>query len=131
MALQASGEVAVRASVAGVARVVSDRIAVMYLGRIVEVGPAQAVGSDPQMPYTQALLSAVPVPDPRRNATRERLVLEGDVPSPIDPPSGCRFHTRCPWSTEVCQTDEPQLVDHTGGREPGHVAACHHPRNLD
>ncbi|MEN4475163.1 dipeptide ABC transporter ATP-binding protein [Mycolicibacterium cosmeticum] len=115
----------------GVVRHVSNRVAVMYLGKVVESARAAELYQHPLHPYANALLSAVPVPDPRRNATRERLVLEGDVPSPIDPPSGCRFHTRCPWSTEVCQTDEPQLVDHTGGRERGHVAACHHPRNLD
>jgi oligopeptide transport system ATP-binding protein len=115
----------------GVVRHVSNRVAVMYLGKVVESAPAAGLYQHPLHPYANALLSAVPVPDPRRNATRERLVLEGDVPSPIDPPSGCRFHTRCPWSTEVCQAEEPQLVDHTDGREPGHVAACHHPRNLD
>lgn len=115
----------------GVVRHVSNRVAVMYLGKVVESAPAAGLYQHPLHPYANALLSAVPVPDPRRNATRERLVLEGDVPSPIDPPSGCRFHTRCPWSTEVCQAEEPHLVDHTDGREPGHVAACHHPRNLD
>jgi oligopeptide transport system ATP-binding protein len=115
----------------GVVRHVSNRVAVMYLGKVVESAPAAGLYQHPLHPYANALLSAVPVPDPRRNATRERLVLEGDVPSPIDPPSGCRFHTRCPWSTEVCQAEEPQLVDHTDGREPAHVAACHHPRNLD
>ena len=78
----------------------------------------------PIHPYTNALLSAVPIPDPKRNAARERLVLEGDVPSPIDPPPGCRFHTRCPWATDVCTTDEPALLDH----RPAHLAACHHPQ---
>lgn len=115
----------------GVVRHVSDRVAVMYLGKVVESARAANLYQHPLHPYSNALLSAVPVPDPRRNATRERLVLEGDVPSPIDPPSGCRFHTRCPWSTQVCGTAEPLLVDHTAGLESAHVAACHHPRNLD
>ena len=77
-------------------------------------------------PYTNALLSAVPIPDPKRNSARERLVLEGDVPSPIDPPPGCRFHTRCPWATDVCRSDEPALLQH----RPEHLAACHHPQNV-
>jgi len=75
------------------------------------------------MPYTEALLSAVPIPDPRESAARERIVLEGDVPSPIDPPSGCRFHPRCPYATEICSVERPPLVHHGGGR----YAACHHP----
>jgi oligopeptide transport system ATP-binding protein len=111
----------------GVVRHVSDRVAVMYLGKIVENSAADALYEKPIHPYSNALLSAVPIPDPIRNAARERLVLEGDVPSPIDPPPGCSFHTRCPWSTEVCTTDEPALLE----RDAGHVAACHHPRNVD
>ena len=107
-----------------VVRQVSDRIAVMYLGKVVEVGPAEDVCAAPVHPYTEALLSAVPIPDPDV-ARRERIVLEGDVPSPASPPPGCRFHTRCRYATEVCRTTEPPLVAH---RE-GHVAACHHPRN--
>jgi oligopeptide transport system ATP-binding protein len=107
----------------GVVRHVSDRIAVMYLGQIVEIGPADQVCSNPIHPYTLSLLSAVPIPDPRLNAAREPLVLEGDVPSPANPPAACRFHTRCPYATEICSEVEPQLVDH--GR--GHWAACHHP----
>ena len=115
----------------GVVRHVSNRVAVMYLGKVVESARAAHLYQHPLHPYSNALLSAVPVPDPRRNATRERLVLDGDVPSPIDPPAGCRFHTRCPWSTGVCEAEEPALVDHTASVEFAHVAACHHPRNLD
>jgi oligopeptide transport system ATP-binding protein len=110
----------------GVVRHVSDRIAVMYLGKIVENSDADELYDKPIHPYTNALLSAVPIPDPKRNSARERLVLEGDVPSPIDPPSGCRFHTRCPWATEVCTSDEPALIEH----RPEHFAACHHPQNV-
>jgi oligopeptide/dipeptide ABC transporter ATP-binding protein len=79
------------------------------------------------MPYTEALLSAVPIPDPDLAAKRERIVLEGDVPSPINPPSGCRFHPRCRYATDVCQQLEPPLVDYGNG----HLAACHHPLNVD
>src|ERR1700712_5492636 len=110
----------------GVVRHVSDRVAVMYLGRIVESAPAGKLYDHPLHPYSNALLSAVPIPDPKLNISRERLVLEGDVPSPIDPPSGCHFHTRCPWRTEVCDVDDPVLEE----LEDAHVAACHHPRNL-
>ncbi len=106
-----------------VVRHVADRIAVMYLGKIVEIGPAEAVYNTPIHPYTQALLSAVPIPDPRANAARKQIILEGDVPSPADPPPACRFHTRCPRATEICSQDEPPLIDH-GGK---HFAACHHP----
>ena len=106
-----------------VVRHVADRIAVMYLGKIVEIGPAEAVYNTPIHPYTQALLSAVPIPDPRANAARKQIILEGDVPSPANPPPACRFHTRCPRATEICSQDEPPLIDH-GGK---HFAACHHP----
>ncbi len=98
----------------------------MYLGKIVENSDSDGLYDTPLHPYTNALLSAVPVPDPRKNAARERITLEGDVPSPIDPPTGCRFHTRCGWSTDVCRTEEPALTT----RNDGHVVACHHPRTV-
>jgi oligopeptide transport system ATP-binding protein len=111
----------------GVVRHVSDRIVVMYLGKIVELSPAEELYSRPIMPYTEALLSAVPIPDPDLAEKRERIVLEGDVPSPINPPSGCRFHPRCRYATEVCTQIEPPLVDYGNN----HLAACHHPLNVD
>ena len=110
-----------------VVRHVSDRIAVMYLGKIVEVSPAQDLYSKPVHPYTEALLSAVPIPDPDASAQRERIVLEGDVPSPVAPPSGCRFHPRCRYATEICSAEEPPLVAYG----TGHIAACHHPLNVE
>ena len=111
----------------GVVRHVADRIAVMYLGKIVEVGPAQEVYSNPIHPYTLSLLSAIPIPDPEANRARAPQVVEGDVPSPANPPAACRFHPRCPYATEVCSEIEPELIDH--GR--GHLAACHHPLNRE
>ncbi len=111
----------------GVVRHVSDRIAVMYLGKLVEVSPAEELYQRPIMPYTEALLSAVPIPDPDLAAARKRIVLEGDVPSPINPPSGCRFHPRCRYATQVCKEVEPPLVEYGNG----HLAACHHPLNVD
>ena len=108
----------------GVVRHVSDRIAVMYLGKVVENAPADRLYSHPVHPYTAALLSAVPIPDPRENRSRHQMILEGDVPSPIDPPAACRFHTRCPRATEICSSEEPELKAHGPG---GHLAACHHP----
>jgi oligopeptide/dipeptide ABC transporter ATP-binding protein len=109
-----------------VVRHVSDRIAVMYLGKVVEISPSEELYTKPIHPYTEVLLSAIPIPDPIQNRDRARVVVGGEVPSPINPPSGCRFHTRCPFATEVCRTVEPQLTEYPGG----HVAACHHPQNV-
>jgi oligopeptide/dipeptide ABC transporter ATP-binding protein len=109
-----------------VVRHVSDRIAVMYLGKLMEVSPAEALYSKPIHPYTSALLSAIPLPDPEQNRARTRPLVTGEPPSPIAPPSGCRFHTRCPRATEICRTVEPQLTEYAGG----HLAACHHPQHV-
>jgi oligopeptide transport system ATP-binding protein len=103
-----------------VVKYISDRIAVMYLGKLVEIGLAMDVVERPMHPYTRALVSAVPIPDPVRERQRQRIVLQGDPPSPIRPPSGCSFHPRCPFAVEKCKQDIPDLAE----KEPGRFAAC-------
>ena len=119
-----------------VVRHIADRVAVMYLGKIVEVASSEELYRRPLHPYSTALLSAVPVPDARAERTRRRIVLKGDIPSPANPPSGCRFHTRC-WlrerlgNPEVCVTTDPPLEHHAGtGTSPDHTAACHFAKEL-
>ena len=104
-----------------VVRHISNRIGVMYLGNMVELAESYELNRNPLHPYTKTLLSAVPVPDPKLSRTRQRIVLEGDIPSPINPPTGCRFHTRCPYATEECTQRKPEFKEY----EPGHWAACH------
>jgi oligopeptide/dipeptide ABC transporter ATP-binding protein len=108
-----------------VVRHVADRIAVMYLGKIVETAPKAALFANPRHPYTQALLGAIPLPDPR--ARRERVVLQGDVPSPLDPPAGCRFHTRCPHADARCRSEAPAKR----ALAAGHDVACHHVERIE
>jgi oligopeptide/dipeptide ABC transporter ATP-binding protein len=98
----------------------------MYLGKLMEVSPAEELYSKPIHPYTSALLSAIPLPDPKQNRARSRPLVSGEPPSPIAPPPGCRFHTRCPRATDLCRTEEPQLTEYAGG----HLAACHHPQHV-
>lgn len=100
---------------------ISDRIGVMYLGKLVEVASSEELYKKPLHPYTQALLSAIPIPNPDVTAMRNAEVLEGEVPSPINPPSGCRFRTRCKYAMEICKEQEPKLID----RDNGHLVACH------
>ena len=103
-----------------VVRHISSRIGVMYLGSMVELGESYELNRNPIHPYTKTLLSAVPVPDPQLSRTRQRIVLEGDIPSPMNPPSGCRFHTRCPYAMERCSKETPVFKEH----ETGHWSAC-------
>jgi len=110
----------------GVVRHVSDRIIVMYLGKLMEISPAEELYTKPIHPYTSALLGAIPIPDPNENRSRVRTTITGEPPNPINPPAGCRFHTRCPRATEICSAVEPQLTEYANG----HVAACHHPQNV-
>jgi oligopeptide/dipeptide ABC transporter ATP-binding protein len=109
-----------------VVRHVSDRIAVMYLGKLMELSPSEELYTKPIHPYTSALLSAIPIPDPEENRRRERLVVSGEPPNPINPPSGCVFHPRCPRATEICREVEPPLARYPNG----HLAACHHPLSV-
>ncbi len=104
-----------------VVRHISNRIGVMYLGQMVELAESYELCSHTIHPYTKTLLSAVPLPDPVKSRARQRILLEGDIPSPVDPPKGCRFHTRCPYATEKCSTEQPELKEYG----PGHFAACH------
>jgi len=108
-----------------VVRHLCDRVAVMYLGKVVELSPSDELYTRPIHPYTEALLSAIPIPDSAARERRRRIVLAGDPPSPVAPPPACRFHTRCRYATDVCRTVEPHLVSYGGS----HEAACHHPRN--
>jgi oligopeptide/dipeptide ABC transporter ATP-binding protein len=109
-----------------VVRHVSDRIAVMYIGKMMELSPSEELYTKPIHPYSTALLAAIPIPDPKENRERTRTKVTGEVPSPVDPPPGCRFAGRCPRATEVCREIEPQLTEYAGG----HLAACHHPQNV-
>ncbi len=109
-----------------VVRHVSDRIIVMYLGKLMEISPAEELYAKPIHPYTSALLGAIPIPDPKENRERTRVGVTGEPPNPINPPAGCRFHTRCPRATEVCGAVEPPLTEYAGG----HLAACHHPQHV-
>ena len=111
----------------GVVKHISHRVAVMYLGRIVELAPVARLYAQPQHPYTQSLISAIPRPDPRAERARKRIVLKGDLPSPLNPPAGCHFHTRCPRASELCRTKAPQLTPTGDPGAPDALVACHHP----
>ena len=112
-------------------RYISDRVAIMYLGQIVELGTRNQVFDNPLHPYTRALLSAVPIANPRRERARRRIILEGDVPSPANPPTGCRFHPRCPHATEICRQEQPLLRSlDPSGEGAAHVVSCHHAEAL-
>ncbi len=106
-------------------RYISDRVAVMYLGRIVELSDRDDIYEQPLHPYTQALLSAIPIPDPEKETKRQRIILKGDVPSPANPPQACRFHPRCPYATEICREVDPEFRD-LGTDDTPHWVACHH-----
>lgn len=102
---------------------ISDRIAVMYLGKIVEIASKEKLFNDTKHPYTEGLLSAVPIPDPKKRNKKNRVILKGDMPSPVNPPTGCPFHTRCKYATSKCKTDVPELKEHVAG----HFVSCHYP----
>jgi oligopeptide/dipeptide ABC transporter ATP-binding protein len=110
----------------GVVRQLSDRVGVMHLGKLVELSGCDDLYANPIHPYTEALLSVIPLPNPVASARREKIILQGDPPSPITPPPGCRFHTRCRYATSLCRAVEPPLIEY----RPGHSAACHHPLNV-
>ena len=111
-------------------RYISDRVAVMYLGRIVELGSRDRVFDTPLHPYTHALLSAMPVPSPKLERLRKRIILEGDVPSPVKPPAGCRFNPRCAYATDECRQIEPELRVVGAAGKVQHLVACHHAEKL-
>lgn len=113
----------------GVVRHISDRVLVMYLGKIVEIADKQSLFDNPKHPYTKTLLSAIPVPDPTVEKTQ--IILKGDVPSPIDPPTGCRFHTRCPFATDKCIEETPELRTNDDLMKGGHQAACHYIEEIE
>ncbi|WP_147802628.1 ABC transporter ATP-binding protein [Alkalicoccus halolimnae] len=113
----------------GVVRHISDRVLVMYLGKIVEIADKKSLFDNPKHPYTKTLLSAIPVPDP--TVKKDQIILKGDVPSPIDPPTGCRFHTRCPFATDKCKEEEPVLRTNDSLMDGGHRAACHYIEEIE